>query len=123
MTSEALGLGSLLDSQCSDLLPAIRHLRHGGDEVDRQRKRNGRILLGPDLHQGLQVTQLNRRPRLLDNCEGRPAKRAGPRSRHASDYLAAIGVPISVPITSPEITSSTRRFCCRPLAVSLDATG
>ena len=28
-----------------------------------------------------------------------------------------------VPITSPETTSSTRRFCCRPAAVSLDATG
>jgi hypothetical protein len=40
-----------------------------------------------------------------------------------SDYLAAIGVPISVPITSPEITISTRRFCCRPSAVSLEATG
>ena len=24
---------------------------------------------------------------------------------------------------SPEITSSTRRFCCRPAAVSLDTTG
>ena len=38
------------------------------------------------------------------------------RRRHSSDtdpngYLAAIGVPISVPITSPEITNSTRRFC------------
>jgi hypothetical protein len=40
-----------------------------------------------------------------------------------SDYLAAIGVPISVPIISPEITISTRRFCCRPFAVSLEATG
>ncbi len=40
-----------------------------------------------------------------------------------SDYLDVIGVPISVPITSPEITSSTRRFNCRPSAVSLDATG
>jgi hypothetical protein len=40
-----------------------------------------------------------------------------------NNYLAAMGVPISVPITSPEITSSTRRFCCRPSAVSLEATG
>jgi len=31
--------------------------------------------------------------------------------------------PIAVPITSPETTNSTRRFCCRPSAVSLDATG
>jgi hypothetical protein len=39
-------------------------------------------------------------------------------------YLAAIGVPpIRVPITSPEITISTRRFCCLPLAVPLEATG
>ena len=28
-----------------------------------------------------------------------------------------------VPITSPETTSSTRRFCCRPAAVSFVATG
>ena len=26
-------------------------------------------------------------------------------------------------MTSPETTSSTRRFCCRPAAVPLDATG
>ena len=31
--------------------------------------------------------------------------------------------PMVVPITSPETTSSTRRFCWRPSAVSLDATG
>jgi hypothetical protein len=31
--------------------------------------------------------------------------------------------PIMVPITSPETTSSTRRFCWRPSAVSFDATG
>src|ERR1700730_6930637 len=31
--------------------------------------------------------------------------------------------PIVVPITSPETTSSTRRFCWRPSAVSFDATG
>jgi hypothetical protein len=30
---------------------------------------------------------------------------------------------IGVPITSPETTNSTRRFCCRPAAVSLVATG
>jgi hypothetical protein len=48
---------------------------------------------------------------------------ASPRVASSSDYLAAIGVPISVPIISPEITISTRRFCCRPCAVSLEATG
>jgi hypothetical protein len=31
--------------------------------------------------------------------------------------------PICVPIISPEIMISTRRFCCRPVAVSLLATG
>src|ERR1051325_10063223 len=35
----------------------------------------------------------------------------------STDYLSAMVFPISVPITSPEITSSTRRFCCRPAAV------
>ena len=59
-------------------------------------------------------------------------KSAGPDSelpappletRLRSDYLAAIGTPISVPMISPEITSSTRRFCCRPSAVSFEATG
>ena len=40
-----------------------------------------------------------------------------------SDYLAAIGTPISWPMISPEITSSTRRFCCRPEEVSFEATG
>src|ERR1019366_7995899 len=46
-----------------------------------------------------------------------------PRHREPpSDYLTTI-VPISVPITSPEITSSTRRFRCRPSAVSWEATG
>ena len=30
---------------------------------------------------------------------------------------------ISEPMISPETTSSTRRFCCRPVAVSFDATG
>jgi hypothetical protein len=38
-------------------------------------------------------------------------------------YFDAIGLPISLPIRSPEITSSTRRFFCRPAAVSFDATG
>ena len=32
-------------------------------------------------------------------------------------------LPIFVPITSPEIMISTRRFCCRPAGVSLLATG
>lgn len=44
-------------------------------------------------------------------------------SSQTQDYLAAIGVPITVPITSPETTISTRRFCCRPSALSLEATG
>jgi len=34
-----------------------------------------------------------------------------------------IGVPAGVPISSPETTNSTLRFCCRPEAVSLVATG
>ena len=38
-------------------------------------------------------------------------------------YLAARGEPISVPMISPETTISTRRFCCRPAAVSFEATG
>src|ERR1039457_1149047 len=38
-------------------------------------------------------------------------------------YLIVTTLPISVPITSPEITISTRRFVCRPAAVSLVATG
>lgn len=38
-------------------------------------------------------------------------------------HLTMISFPITVPITSPEITISTRRFCCRPCAVSLEATG
>src|SRR6267154_2471618 len=33
------------------------------------------------------------------------------------------GPPILVPIASPETIISTRRFCCRPAAVPLDATG
>jgi hypothetical protein len=36
-------------------------------------------------------------------------------------YLAAITWPISTPMISPEITNSTRRFCCRPAAVSFVA--
>ena len=50
---------------------------------------------------------------------GARQRRAGPRIASPSDYLAVIDVPI----TSPEITSSTRRFCCRPSAVLLEATG
>src|SRR4051794_38024785 len=38
-------------------------------------------------------------------------------------HFTVRGLPIAVPITSPEITSSTRRFCCRPLGVSFEATG
>jgi hypothetical protein len=55
---------------------------------------------------------------------GRACRVASPRIEHFSDYLCCTsGAPISVPINSPEITSSTRRFCCRPSAVSLEATG
>jgi hypothetical protein len=53
--------------------------------------------------------------------ESRPCRHECPR--HFEDYLIATGAPITVPITSPEITSSTRRFCCRPDAVSFEATG
>lgn len=34
-----------------------------------------------------------------------------------------LGMVPSMPMGSPETTSSTRRFCCRPAAVSLEATG
>ena len=44
----------------------------------------------------------------------RGGHRPGPRESMVPDYRSAIGMPIPVPITSPEITSSTRRFCCRP---------
>ena len=39
------------------------------------------------------------------------------------NYCAGLDGPIGVPIISPETTISTRRFFCRPAAVSLDATG
>src|SRR5271157_807757 len=54
---------------------------------------------------------------------GAPASAPAPAIRPSHGYLAAAIFPISVPITSPEITSSTRRLSCRPSAVSLDATG
>ena len=64
-------------------------------------------------------------------CSGDDCKRrwrlseanTGDRGLKMQRYLAAIGVPITVPITSPETTISTRRFCCRPSAVSFEATG
>jgi len=31
--------------------------------------------------------------------------------------------PTWIPMTSPDTTNSTRRFCCRPEAVSLEVTG
>jgi hypothetical protein len=37
--------------------------------------------------------------------------------------IAAGPAPTEFPITSPDTMSSTRRFCCRPPAVSLEATG
>ena len=43
--------------------------------------------------------------------------------RETSPYSAAARPPIFVPITSPEMMISTRRFCWRPCAVSLPATG
>jgi len=57
-------------------------------------------------------------PVALQTCCHRPCG-----SSQAQGYLAAMGVPITVPITSPETTISTRRFCCRPPAVSFEATG
>ena len=48
---------------------------------------------------------------------------AGPAVAIALNYLTTETLPISVPITSPETTSSTRRFSWRPLALSLEATG
>lgn len=48
---------------------------------------------------------------------------AAPRMNTENCYLPMTAEPIRVPIISPEITSSTRRFCCRPDAVSLEATG
>ena len=60
----------LLDSRCPDFLRAIQRLRHGSDQINRQWKDNGRVVLGSDLHQGLQVTQLDRRRLLLDDCGG-----------------------------------------------------
>ena len=48
-----------------------------------------------------------------------------PESGAADVGTSSDGVlaPICVPITSPEIIISTRRFCCRPAAVVLSATG
>jgi len=55
---------------------------------------------------------------------GAGRQRLQPLQCASHGYRAAMGVPpIGVPITSPEITISTRRFCCRPEAVSLEATG
>ena len=57
-------------------------------------------------------------------CRGLAGNGSSPHMARLLRYLAAVGLMvISVPITSPEITISTRRFCCRPLAVSLEATG
>jgi len=68
----------------------------------------------------LQVDNIVRHDRTEFICAG-AIECAGPRA--ASDYLAAIEEPIAVPMISPEITISTRRFCCRPCAVSFEATG
>ena len=52
-----------------------------------------------------------------------PLGRRSSEKRRPSGYLVAMILPIAVPITSPEITISTRRFCWRPSVVSLEATG
>ena len=62
-----------------------------------------------------------RRPARMDSYEH--ARGVIAATVRQTGIRSSIGVPISVPMTSPEITSSTRRFCCRPSAVSLDATG
>ena len=55
---------------------------------------------------------------------GPASSQPAPASAFFCDYrTAAIGTPISAPITSPEITISTRRLSCRPATVSLEATG
>ena len=42
---------------------------------------------------------------------------------HAACHRTATACPICWPMISPETTSSTRRFCWRPAAVSFEATG
>lgn len=42
---------------------------------------------------------------------------------HCYGWAGGAAPPICVPITSPEIMISTRRFCWRPSTVSLLATG
>src|SRR5271166_4076776 len=49
-------------------------------------------------------------------------------SREEAYLFSAVAVcggasSLNFPIASPESTSSTRRFCCRPSAVSFDAMG
>src|SRR5215472_19021073 len=48
-----------------------------------------------------------------------------PRSRESSSYCfsAAVSELVALPIASPDSTSSTRRFCCRPSGVSFEAMG
>src|SRR5579872_6800 len=53
--------GDRLSSDSFDLFGSIHHLRYGSNQVDRQRKHDSRIVLGADFHQGLQITQLDRR--------------------------------------------------------------
>src|ERR1022692_4531893 len=91
----------LLRSACSRVWPSYSWFGHRVKRVTRRRE--GHLPV----------------PRLAARRPERQAKSPAPPTA----YLAAADVPISVPITSPEVTSSTRRFCCRPSAVSLEATG
>ena len=57
-----------------------------------------------------------------------PPLRRGNRAEwgERTDYCCGLALTdplIEVPMTSPETTNSTRRFCCRPADVSLVATG
>jgi hypothetical protein len=90
-------------------------------------------------HASRQATQTDRLPHIHRFCmtkevpvitRGCISRRAGVASdagperwRPKRAQFDAIGEPIATPIMSPEITSSTRRFSCRPAEVSLEATG
>jgi hypothetical protein len=49
--------------------------------------------------------------------------RSGNKERYAYCCAPPADALVAFPIASPESTSSTRRFCCRPSGVSLDAMG
>ncbi len=63
------------------------------------------------------------RPRTADSICGFPSVVALGYRDWGSVAGCIRSSPIVVPITSPDTTNSTRRFCCRPAAVSLDAIG